>query len=332
MILLIIRNMVNMAKLILKKTGGAPANVSDLTASPSDVVENQIFYGAGSEKPQKGIVKKRGVVQQSIGANGSYIIRPGIYDAGGYINQSIEKKEGFVINPTSGGVNANVYGKYMLGNIIVNGVPNLSPENIRKGAFVGAVAGTFEGYINNSPLTPYWYGIFYPGQSGVLINNREAAYNTVSNASIEWQRGNAKPDGQYIHLSTRSISSGTSEYPAFRFTVPIEMQGVKSVTIGYSVPTHSANQYTWVVLAEKEVNTITDGENWNLSSGHLGAHESHALPATFNHDTASSPQFSERTFSLNNASRYKYIYVGLGVAASRTQGRFIDVKYIKLNT
>ena len=316
-----------MAKLIIRKSGGAPADVSELTAAPADVAKGEIFYGLGSDKPQVGSVANRGVLRQSIGANGSYVIPPGIYEAGGYVNQNIEIQDGFVINPVAGGSSAGVRGKFLTGNVVVNGVANLSPENIRKGAFIGTVAGTFEGYVNNSPLTPYWYGLFAPGQTGELIYNRSPNSGTLGGYSIDWQYGNAKPDGQYIYM--RSNASSNSRYPAFRFNVPIEMQGVKSVSIMYSLPYHSANQYTWLILAEKSVTNITGSTSWALSESRLGAYEAHVLPGT----TGGDPAWSVQTFGVNqaNVSRYKYVYVGIGVAASSSQGRFIMVKYIKLN-
>jgi len=319
-----------MAKLIIRKSGGAPADVSGLTATPSDVEKGKVFYGSGSDKPQVGIVENRGVLRQSIGANGSYTFPPGIYESGGYINQNIPVRDGFVINPTAGGSSAGVHGKYMTGNVVVNGVPNLSPENIRKGAFIGTVAGTFEGYVNNSPLTPYWYGLFYPGQTGTLIYNRSPnAGSQGPEDRIDWHFGDMYPDGQYIHMRSGAVSSSNSKYPAFRFNVPIEMQGVKSVSIMYSLPYDSANQYTWLILAEKSVTNITGSTSWGLSESRLGAYESHALPGTTSGDRV----WSVQTFSVNQSKvdRYKYVYVGIGVAASSSQGRSISVKYIKLN-
>ncbi len=322
----------DMAKLIIRKSGGAPADVSGLTATPADVEKGKVFYGLGSDKVQVGTVENRGVLRQSIGANGSYTFPPGIYAAGGYINQNIPVQDGFVINPVAGGSSAGVRNKYMKGNIVVNGVANLSPENIRKGAFIGTVAGTWEGYVNNSPLTPYWYGIFYPGQTGREIYNRSPNIGTLAGTSINWSSGTAKPNGRYIHLTSYATGgTANSEYPAFRFEVPIEMDGVKSVSIMYRLRSHSANQYTWIVLAEKEVNNVTGGQTWNLSESNLGAYESHTLPATVDEVYDDSQGWSVQTFSLTNARRYKYIYVGIGVAASRNQGRIIDVKYIKLN-
>lgn len=54
----------------------------------------------------------------------------------------------------------------MAGNIIVASIPNLKPENIKKGEYVGGVGpGTWEGYIVRDPATFYYRGTFAPGQS-----------------------------------------------------------------------------------------------------------------------------------------------------------------------
>lgn len=318
-----------MGECLIKRTGGI-IDVSGLTAVPADVVSNETFFGAGSDDEQMGNLKNNGKITKQLSANETYTIPAGYVDAESKVSQNIQIQGAMVITPTQAAQTISVGGKYMTGKITINGVENLLPENIKNGVSIGTVQGTWQGYVNNDPLTPYWYGLFSPGQTGTLIANRSPNAGTLGSQGINWQEGTANPDGQFIWMYS-SATSDNSRYPAFRFDTPIEMQGVKSVSIMYALPSHSANSYTWLILAEKQVSNVTGGTSWTLSESNLGAYESFVLSATY---TSGNRIWSTKTFTLanlSNASKYKYIYVGIGVAASSSQGRNIAVKYIKLN-
>lgn len=308
-------------KLCIRKTGGSTVNMDQLTATRGDVAAGDKFYGAGSDGIQSGALVNNQDIQKKLGANEAYTVPSGIISPGSYVYQDIKQQGPMTISPVQAGSYAGVTGKYMTGNITVNGVNNLIPANIRKGAFIGSVAGTWEGYVNNDPLCPYWKGVFAPGQTGELMDNRPVTSTYVAESDIEWQKGNANPDGQYIDMSSWAPRSGATVYPAFRFSVPIEMAGVKSVSIMYRLPAHSANSYTWIVLSQDTDYYVAES-NWSIRPG-LGAYEKFVLPA--------SDSWITKTFALSNAGRYKYIHVGIGVAPSTSQGRWIEVKYIRLN-
>lgn len=315
-----------MGECLIKRTGGI-IDVSGLTATPGDVADGETFLGHGSDSEQTGTMKSNGKISKILAANETYTIPSGYVDSGSTVTQNIERQGAVTIDPTVAGQTIAVGGKYMTGKLTVNGVDNLFPENIKNGVAIGTVQGTWQGYVNNDPLTPYWYGVFAPGQTGTLITNRSPNSGTLGSQGIDWNSGNANPDGEFIFMYS-SATSDNSRYPALRFNIPIEMEGVKSVSIMYALPSHSANSYTWIVLAEKQVSNVTGGSTWNLSESNLGAYQSFVLPATFN---SGDRVWSTKTFALSNAARYKYIYVGIGVAASSSQGRNIAVKYIKLN-
>uniref|UniRef100_A0AAU8AYR7 Tail protein n=1 Tax=Dulem virus 35 TaxID=3145753 RepID=A0AAU8AYR7_9CAUD len=315
-----------MGECLIKRNGGI-IDVSGLTATPSDVVGGATFYGSGSADEQVGSIANNGKISKVLSANETYTIPAGFVETDSKVTQNIQTQGAVVITPTQAAQTVSVGGKYMTGKLTVNGVENLLPENIKNGVAIGTVQGTWQGYVNNDPLTPYWYGIFAPGQTGTLIANRSPGSGYLGSQGIDWASGNANPDGQFIFMYS-SATSDNSRYPAFRFDTPIEMEGVKSVSIMYALPSHSANSYTWIVLAEKQVSNVTGGATWTLSESNLGAHESFVLPATYSSDDR---VWATKTFALSNAASYKYIYVGIGVAASSSQGRNIAVKYVKLN-
>lgn len=307
-------------KLLLRKTGGSTVDLGQLTAVPGDVAQNAKFYGAGSDDVQSGSLSA-GWFEKELEANGSFTRPAGIVSKDSCVYQQLPQQGAMSIHPVSGGSFAGVQGKYMTGDITVGGIDNLIPGNIRGGAFIGSVAGTWEGFVNNDPLTPYWKGIFAPGQIGELMYNRPATSTYEGRATIDWQHGNANPDGQYIKMKSDSLgANNTTIYPAFRFVVPIEMVGVKSVSIMYRLPADSANSYTWMVISQGTDYYVAE-KNWSIRAD-LGAHEKFTIPA--------SEGWVTRTFPINSANQYHYIHVGIGVAPSKNWDRNIDVKFIRL--
>ncbi|SET70886.1 hypothetical protein SAMN05443270_1058 [Lacrimispora sphenoides] len=305
---------------------GGNADLSDLTALPSDVVENQKFYGVGSEEVQDGAVKNNGSIKYKLPINATYTIPAGYHDQGEVYQDTQIITGDIIINPQEGGSAAGIKDKFFNSDVVVNGVENLLPENIKAGVFIGTIEGTWSGFVNGDPLQPYWYGLFAPGQTGRMIANRNTPVGDYQLTYVNWSKDDTETGGEYIWFrsdSTAATSGSARNYPAITFKVPIEMAGVKSVTICYKLPSHSANSYTWLVFGEKEVDQITNDNSWTISPN-VGAYEKFVLPAT-------GDVFGTQTFSLINAASYHYIYVGIGVAQSNSQGRFMMIRYIKLN-
>lgn len=170
---------------------GADINTEGLTATPNDVIKNKIFIGK-NETDETGNIVERGNPSVVLPVNGTYDFPAGRY-TGGSITQNIMDYPGRTIIPGASHTNIPTNNKYMTGNITVKGVDGLVPENIKKGAVVGGVTGTYEGYENNDPNRPYFRGTFYPGQymnklSGLTVQdnnvgllNFERDHMTVSN-------------------------------------------------------------------------------------------------------------------------------------------------------
>ena len=301
--------------------GGNAVN-SDLTATPTDVLTGGKFYGAGSDEIQTGSIEDNGTITHKLPVNSTYTIPAG-YHQNGEVYQDIQIIDGNVtVSPTAQGTSAGLKGKFFNSDVIVSGIENLIPENIKAGAFVGTVEGTWQGFVNGDPLQPYWYGLFAPGQTGRLIYNRNPTGSDLT--EVSWSNDDPETGGK--NLSFRSLGySGhvtSRNYPAIRFENPIEMDGVTSITVEYILPDHSAGDYTWLILGENPVNQITNDNSWDIDPA-IGAHEIHLIPYKNTYGT--------HTFSISNAHLYHYVYFGIGVAQGSTQGRFMFIRSIKLN-
>ena len=87
-------------------------------------------------------IANRGAWGTSIGINGNITIPEGYHNGQGHVTQSIATMGGQTITPSASQQTVACNGKYMTGNVIVNGVSNLSAANIKRGSTVGGVAGT----------------------------------------------------------------------------------------------------------------------------------------------------------------------------------------------
>ena len=122
-------------------------DIDGLTANEADVFDGATFIGQGSETVRKGTGVTQGAPTLGLSLNGRVTIPAGKY-TGGKVQQSIQVLGEQRINPTSKNIKIPTKDMYMAGNIIVASIPNLKPENIKKGEYVGGVGpGTWEGYI-----------------------------------------------------------------------------------------------------------------------------------------------------------------------------------------
>lgn len=294
-----------------------------LTAQNGDVGVGTRFIGKGGEDPQMGSLPDNPPIQYSLSINETYNIPPGIHSSGGGVTQSVDiVKTDISVVPEQWDVRVGIKGKYMEGDVLVGGVENLLPENIKKGVFIGSIEGTWEGFINGDPLQPYWYGIFPPGQTGKLIKNMDTPQSGYT--YVSWSVPDDMTGGKAIEFGSRKRINFAIDYPGITFATPIVMQGVKSVTMEYMLPSHSASKCTWLVLAENDYPQIYDLLKSAIMP-ELGVHEVFVLPATADN------MYETHTFTLASAEKYHYIYAGIGVPQSSTQGRFMLIRSIKLN-
>lgn len=126
--------------------GGGGADLGIITAGASDVLTGKVILDKDGN-PLSGTMVNNGAVNQSLAINSTYTIPPGYHNGQGKVTQSIATLAAQTINPTASQQIVSTSGKYMTGNVTVNGVSNLTAANIRKDAIVGGVKGEFQGYV-----------------------------------------------------------------------------------------------------------------------------------------------------------------------------------------
>lgn len=197
-----------MAEALIYVAGGS-VDTDSLTAAKEDVVSGKKFYGAGSEEIQEGSMANRGTLNKILGINETYVAPEGFYE-GGKVSQNIPVLGAQRISPTSKTQTISTQGCYMGGDIIVNPIANLVPENIKKGEYVGGVGpGTWEGYLNDDPNRFFWHGTFAPGQ-GIT--------------AIKYQSNSTPVLPQVDKKSIYFLPEDDSRYkPVFYFNLPIDI-------------------------------------------------------------------------------------------------------------
>lgn len=126
--------------------GGGGADLDMVTAGKPDVLAGKVIVDKDGE-PLTGTMPDRGAISTLLGINGTYTIPEGYHNGLGKVTQNIATMGGQTVNPTASQQIVSTNGKYLTGNVTVNGVSNLTAANIKKGVNVGGTTGTFEGYV-----------------------------------------------------------------------------------------------------------------------------------------------------------------------------------------
>lgn len=312
-------------KLTLRKTGGA-VDLSGLTAIPGDVAEGDKFYGAGSDYVQIGQLKRNDVIKKKLGPNETYNVPPGIIPPGSYVYQDIPTHDGMIITPGASGGMAGVGGQYMTGDITVAGVENLVPENIRGGAFIGTVGGNFRGYVNNDQLTPYWYGVFPPGQSGFYdsaLKQLDVGSNVVdriyAQMSVDWQYPvDDAYKGSCIRIEAEHRENEPQYFaPMITFKNGVEIAVAKSFTINYILPSVAYNQTFSKIYLTKKIPGVfyknwlleynSELKKYEVSTSHVGDYVEFPL-----YPSADEKTWRTDTYAISNPEKYNFIIVVMG--------------------
>lgn len=139
------------------------ANFDNLTAVAADGLSGKSFVGKNGATYNGNIVD-RGSPTHSLPVNGSITLSAGKY-SGGTVKQNLITMNGYTVHPGSKNITVPTKDRYMTGNIAIASLPNLKPENIKEGEYVGGVGpGTWKGYVVTDPYTIYKRGTFGPGQ------------------------------------------------------------------------------------------------------------------------------------------------------------------------
>lgn len=135
-----------------------------LNVQPGDALKGKLYVGHDG-KIGTGTIEDRGSPLLSLELNSGITLPAGKY-SGGTVQQNIPTMGETRITPGSKQITIYTNGMYMTGNVIVERLANLVPENIKLGEYVGGVGpGTWQGYVVTDPATFYYYGTFGPGQS-----------------------------------------------------------------------------------------------------------------------------------------------------------------------
>lgn len=185
-----------------------------LTANSHDVLQGKTFIG------KDGIQKNGEIVNREsptvlLGLNGNVSLPSGKY-SGGKVLQSIPTMGEMRIMPGNETITVPTKDMYMTGDIIVEFLNNLTPENIKEGEYVGGVGpGTFKGYVVTSPNVFYYRGTFAPGQS---LEDYPRYDNTRKLSRTDTDR-----DIQFYASAGGSINSFTV------FSLPIDVTALNKV-------------------------------------------------------------------------------------------------------
>lgn len=299
-----------MGECLIKRTGGF-IDTSEVTATQADVVSGKTFVKSDGETGT-GTMVNNGSPTHTLPINGSVTLPVGNYD-GGKITQSIPIFSGQTVNVGKNAVTVQTSGKYAGGNIIVPSVANLTPNNIRKGKYVGGVGpGAWEGYINNDPNVPFYYGTFGPGYEAVTFKSYiESGQYTKGSAGIDRNRYYIATSDQY-----ESIAVGLSKQIDFS----------KYKSLKYLAEREGSYGLLYFMLAQNKVeNYLYSGDNagktYNPSLGTVYDGTATGAPLTPNYG-------SEVTIDISKISGKGYLYFWLLGKQQTAKG--FNIYYIKL--
>lgn len=137
--------------------GGGGADLDVVTAGAGDVLSGKVIVDKDGN-PLPGTMPNRGAISQALGINGTYTIPAGYHNGSGKVTQSIATMGAQTINPSASKQTVSSSGKYMTGDVTVNGVSNLTAANIKKGQTVGGTAGACD-WIDASEANKDFLGL-----------------------------------------------------------------------------------------------------------------------------------------------------------------------------
>lgn len=211
-------------KVIVDKEGNPLTGTLALSgnATEGQVLYGQTYYNSDPKNKRTGTMPNRGAVNQVLGINGTYAIPAGYHNGSGRVTQNVATMAGQTITPGASQQTISCSGKYMTGNIVINGVRKYASvsrtviSSTGKRSFNGLNSGidpnltAYYVTISNIGFTPLFVslvGEYSPGNPlHVAIDSWGLSYNlrTANNlfgANTYW-------------LKVENISSNTIILPA----------------------------------------------------------------------------------------------------------------------
>ncbi len=288
-------------ELALLKTGGG-VDTSELTATENDVVSPYTFYGKDDEEKDTGGVTNKGKKTHTLAANGTYAIEEGYYESI-TVNQSLATYAGATVNPGKNAVVLPTKNKYVTGNVVLNSIKNLVPSNIKKGEYVGGVGpGTWEGYINVDPMTPYYYGTFNEVQSVTPMACIGPRTGYEYDVTME-------KDAIFLQSPEIKITS------AIYFNEPIDFSDAKKLRL--TIASDSTGTYgdsmCYVVIAEK----LPPYETYLIKKNDDNAVNPTLGEIYLDHRKNLGISLSELAIDVRDINTRGYLYIGAGYYAEQ---------------
>lgn len=139
-------------------------------ASDGQVLSGQTYYNTDAKTKRTGTMPNRGAVNQSLAINGSYTIPAGYHNGSGKVSQSIPTQGGSTTTPGTANKTIVAANRYVNGNIIVAGDPNLISANIVKGKTIFGVPGAAEEYKTPTNMPSYEGTLTYHNGTAIVNN------------------------------------------------------------------------------------------------------------------------------------------------------------------
>lgn len=235
-------------ELPIRKIGGT--DIDNLTAAANDVVAPEKFVGAGTEETQTGIIAERGSPAIILPVNGQYSLPAGNY-GGGSVKQNLATSGRKYISPGANKIIEPATDIFFTDDVIVNGVSNLIPANIKIGVTVGGVVGTWNGHVNDDPNRLLYFGALPPGQSFTAF---PYAYG--------WSGGSAYINADTLRISNNYAYNSTTQRYELQATAVVFDKTVDLTNFSYlsvSLRTYSINNWSsrtpGVVIAKNRLPT-----------------------------------------------------------------------------
>ncbi|MFT4005903.1 MAG: hypothetical protein QM683_09805 [Lacrimispora sp.] len=217
-----------MAECIVLKGGGA--DLDAVTAGASDVLAGKVIVGSDGE-PLTGTMPNQGAVNQSLGINGTYTIPAGYHNGSGKVTQSVSAYGGTDYKSLC--ITANrfqlrkVYDRECSGKCSFK----FSGGKYKKGAVVGGVTGTFEGYV---PTATDLY----------LRGNNVKNFVTSNSAYVSFEAGQISLPNKDMNINY--IQSGVS----------VSLVGFSYVNIQYVCTAKASSYVAWIRVGMGEDTTL----------------------------------------------------------------------------
>ena len=185
-----------------------------------------------------------------------------------------------------------------------NLVSTLPKVDIKKGEYVGGVGpGTWEGYVNDNPLSPYYNGTFYQGQSAEILtgnpnetlDSRKGPYRGYL-GTISFQRQTIRSN----HPRDNQISTS-----GIVFNMPYNLSNLAGLAMDIqTVTSNESGGEVRMVLAQ---NKVTDWVRNYATSYNPALGQVYADIGIYDEDVSSSTEVYDFVFSSGATEAYLYV-------------------------